>query len=183
MKKAAPLACALALAALSTTAFAADAQGGQGFIRGEVGRADLKIDNVGSDKDTSYGIGGGYWFNANWGVEGAYNNLFDGKYDEGVSVKLHNFAVGGMAKKNFGADGNGFYIGGRAGYSFSSAKVRASNDGYSYSDDTSSTGLYYGVNLGYDISRNFGLGLNYTHYKAFSDADVNNLALSAEYRF
>ena len=88
-----------------------------------------------------------------------------------------------VAKKNFGADGNGFYIGGRLGYAQSRAKARYEDDSYSESSSSSSTGLLYGVGLGYDVNRNFGLGLNYTHYNAFSDVDVNNLGVSAEYRF
>lgn len=182
MKKAAPLACALALAALSTTAFAADTQGGQGFIRAEVGRADLKLDDAGSDQDTAYGIGGGYWFTANWGVEGAYNRLYDKDFANG-SIEVQNLTVGVVAKKNFGADGNGFYLGGRVGSAYSRGKSEAHGRGYSYSSDSTSTGLYYGVNLGYDFNRNVGLGLSYTHTRAFSDVDVNAWGVSGEYRF
>lgn len=187
MRKNVFLACALTLAAVSAPAFAGEAQGQQGFIRGEIGRTDFKIDGLGSDKDTAYGIGGGYWFNANWGIEGGYNRLYNGEFFRipslSVTAELQNFTVGGVAKKNFGADGNGFFLGGRAGYGFSSAKIRAYSHWSSASDTLSSSGLYYGVNAGYDINRNFGLGLNYTHYKAYSDADADVLGLSAEYRF
>ena len=182
MKKASLIAVAFALTVSATPALAGEMQGHQGFVRAELGRGDLNIDDIGSDKDTSYGIGGGYWFSANWGIEGAYNNLYNERFDD-LSLKVHNFTVGAVAKKNFAPDGNGFYIGGRTGYGFSRAKVRAWDNDYSYSSDSSSNGLYYGVNVGYDFNHNFGLGLNYTHYKAFSDADVNNLALSGEYRF
>lgn len=182
MTKVVSLACALALAALSASACAGEAQGGQGFVRGEIGRAKTSIDGLGSDKDTSYGIGGGYWFNANWGIEGSYNNLFNKKFEDG-SLKLHNLAVAAVAKKNFGADGNGLYIGGRLGYAQSRAKAHYDDGSYSESSSVSSSGLLYGVGVGYDINRDVGLGLNYAHYRAFSDTDVNNLGLSVEYRF
>lgn len=182
MRKNVFLACALTLAAVSAPAFAGDAQGQQGFIRGEIGRADVKIDDLGSDKDTAYGIGGGYWFSANWGIEGAYNRLYDENL-EGGYFKLHSFTVGGVAKKNFGADGNGFFIGGRTGYAHSTAKERYEDEYFSARSSQSTGGWYAGANVGYDFNRNFGLGLNYTYTRAFSNVDVSELTLSGEYRF
>lgn len=182
MKKGISLVLAIAVVGFAGSASAAEAQGSQGFVRAELGKANLKINDLGSSKDTSYGVGGGYWFNANWAVEGTYNRLYD-KSVEGASISVTNFTAGGVAKKNFGKDGNGFYIGGRAGYGFSRAKVSARGNGFSYSSSVSSNDAYYGAMLGYDVSRDFGIGLNYTQYRAFSDAKVNNLGISAEYRF
>ena len=70
------LVAGLALAGLSTPALA----DGSGFIRGEVGRSDIDIsvDDFGSasDKDTTWGVRGGYWFNPNIAVEGFYSQLY-----------------------------------------------------------------------------------------------------------
>ena len=57
-----------------------------------------------------------------------------------------------VAKKNFGGDGNGFFLGGRVGAAQINAEVRG--DGFRY--DENKTGSYFGVNAGYDFSRNFG---------------------------
>ena len=61
-KKTCVLASALALAALSTTAFAADGTG-DWYVRGELGNSRLSVqDFSGHHNDTAYGVRGGYWF-------------------------------------------------------------------------------------------------------------------------
>ena len=63
------LACALALAALSTSAFAADGSG-DWYLRGELGNSRLSVQDLsGHDNDTAYGVRGGYWFNPNFAAE------------------------------------------------------------------------------------------------------------------
>ncbi|MBF6023289.1 outer membrane beta-barrel protein [Lysobacter niastensis] len=186
MKNAVSLACAVALAALSMPVFAAEGQGHQAFVRGEIGSTDFEVSAGGfsvSDDDTAIGAGGGYWFNANFGVEGNYTLLYNQELDRDLDFDVFSLAGGVVAKKNFGADGNGFYIGGRAGLAYVTAQVR---DGFDVEDDESSFGPYFGVNAGYDINRHFGLGLNYTRYQAdLDDADIDAdvLSVSGEYRF
>lgn len=186
MKNAVSLACALVLAVLSAPVFAAQAQGHQGFVRTELGNTDVEVSVAGasaSEDDTTVGFGGGYWFNANFGVEGNYHLLYNQEIEDDLEFDVYSLAAGVVAKKNFGADGNGFYIGGRAGIARVVAQVR---DDFDVEDDESSTKPYYGVNLGYDFNRHFGLGLNYTRYQAdFNgfEVDADVLALSGEYRF
>jgi hypothetical protein len=89
-----------------------------------------------------------------------------------------------VAKQNFGADGNGFFIGGRAGIAYVVEQVR--DDFFDVEDDDTSTKPYYGVTLGYDFNRHFGLGLNYTRYQAdfeFVEIDADVASVSGEYRF
>ena len=91
--------------------------------------------------------------------------------------------MGLVGKKNFGADGNGFFIDGRAGVT--RGKVEGSIDGFG-SDSATSTKAYFGAGVGYDFSRNFGLSLNYDHHKGSGDGisiTANTLTLGAEYRF
>ena len=182
MKHAVPLACALALGALSAPAFASEAQGHQGFVRVELGNTDFETSihgggpTVTEDSDTR-GFGGGYWFNANFGVEGNYIHLYDRDLRGGAELEVYSIGAGLVAKKNFGDDGNGFYLGGRAGIAYVDEQG---------SDDDGSAQPYYGVNLGYDFNRNVGLGLNYTHYHgefSFVDIDADVLSVSGEYRF
>ena len=186
MNNAVSLACALTLAALSTPAFAAQPQGHQGFVRAEIGNTDFEVSVPGgsaSEDDTTAGVGGGYWFNANFGVEGNYHLLHTEEIDNDLELDVYSLGLGVVAKKNFGADGNGFYIGGRAGIARVVAQVR---DDFDVEEDESSTKPYYGVNLGYHFSRHFGLGLTYTRYQAEFDPieiDADVLSVSGEYRF
>lgn len=182
------LAAALALCTLSTAASAADASW---FVRGEVGRSHVNFDASGvgsdSDNDTSYSIRGGYFFNANFAIEGFYSKFYDKNFTyaspDDVSLKLSAIGLGLVGKKNFGADGNGFFIDGRVGVT--RGKVDASVSGFG-SDSATSTKPYIGVGAGYDFSRNFGLSLNYDHQKGDGDGisiTANTLTLGAEYRF
>lgn len=187
MKNAVSLACALALAAWAVPAFAAEGQGRQGFVRGELGNADLELSVPGigssSDDDTAVGFGGGYWFNANVGVEGSYALLYNREIDNDNDLDVLTFAVGVVAKKNFGADGNGFFIGGRAGLARMVVQIR---DDFDVEDDDASTKPYYGLNAGYDFNRHFGLSLNYTRYQGdFDDVEIDAdlLSIGGEYRF
>lgn len=175
MKKTLILSVALALAGLSTSAMAAE---GQGFVRGAIGQTDVEIDGFsGSDNDTSFSVGGGYYFNANFAVEGAYNNLYDKD-----GAKLSSFGVGVVGKKNFGANGSGFFIDGRLGVE----RVKGeATDGVNSVDDTS-TKAYYGVGAGYDFSESFGLSLNYTVHKADLEGlsiDADTVSVAGEFRF
>ncbi|WP_460731389.1 porin family protein [Lysobacter tyrosinilyticus] len=174
MKKTLILSVALALAGLSTSALAAE---GQGFVRGTIGQTNVDVDGGGSDDDTSFSVGGGYYFNANFAVEGAYSDLYN--KDGG---KLSSFGAGVVGKKNFGANNSGFFIDGRLGVE--RVKGEAS-DGVTSVDDTS-TKAYYGVGAGYDFSEAFGLSLNYTFHKADLEGlslDADTISVAGEYRF
>src|SRR3546814_14437672 len=62
---------------------------------------------------------GGYYFSPNWAVEGFYSRYGESEYfagpESGASLELSGFGAGIVGKKNFGDDGLGFYLGGRAG--------------------------------------------------------------------
>jgi hypothetical protein len=182
MKKYVTLAAALALATLST-----DALAGQAFVRAELGSSDTEVRVDGyraSESDTSAMVGGGYWFTPNIGVEGHVGSLYnkDLGYDE--ELDLVSIGVGLVAKKNFGADNTGFFIGARAGIARMTAQVR--EDTFDVIDDESSTKPYYGVNAGYDFNRRWGLSVNYDRRQAdFNgvDVDVDTISLGGEFRF
>ncbi len=182
MKKYVTLAAAVALATLSTDAFA-----GHAFVRAELGSSDTEVRVDGfcaSESDTSGVIGGGYWFTPNIGVEGHVGSLYNKDLGWDEELDLVTIGVGLVAKKNFGADDTGFFIGARAGIARMTAQVR--EDTFDVIDDESSTKPYYGVNLGYDFNRRWGLSLNYDRRQAdFNgvDVDVDTIAVGGEFRF
>jgi outer membrane protein W len=190
MKKTLLLASALALGGLSSAASAADT-GGQWFVRGEAGRTNASADVSGlgsdSDHDNAYSARTGYYFTPNFAVEGFYSKLYDKDFTVNTpndgNTKLSAIGLGVVGKKNFGADGNGFFIDGRAGVTRSKAEASLAGLGR---DSATSTKPYVGVGAGFDFSRNFGLSLNYDHLKGSSqDVDItaNTLTAGAEYRF
>lgn len=182
MKKILIASSTLALALLSTHAHA-----GQGFIRGELGGSDLEARSSGfrdSDSGTVATFGGGYWFNPNIAIEGHVGSLYNEDLGDDHEFDLVTMGVGVAAKKNFGPDGAGFFIGGRAGIARMTAQVR--EDTWDVVDDEHSTDPYYGVGVGYDFSGRWGLSLNYDRRKGdFSgiDVDVDSLTVGGEFRF
>lgn len=185
MEKKLILAGALALAGLSSTAAAHEAGG---YIRGEVGRSDVELSVGGasdSDSDTSASFGGGYWFNPYFAIEGHLATLYTEDVGNDTDLDLVSIGVGLAAKKNFGEDGNGFFVGGRVGVARLTAQVRV--DTFDVDDQEHATGAYAGASIGYDFSERFGLSLNYDRRQAdFDDnvdVDVDTLSLGGEFRF
>ena len=185
MKNVLMLAGALALAGMSNAAVA-----GQGFVRGEIGQSDvkLKVDGLGSesDKDTSYSLRGGYWFNSNFAVEGHYSRFYDKSlYNDGtdfVDAKLSAFGVGVVAKEHAAKAEDGFFVQLRAGIS----RGKLSVDSSLGNGSETSTKPYYGIGAGYDFSRTFGVSLNYDHDQGSGDGigiTANTLSLGLEARF
>lgn len=186
MKKNLILAAGLALAALSAPAFA----DGAGFVRVEAGRSDVdfRIDGgSASDKDTTWGVRGGYWFNPNFAVEGFYSQVYSTSIDDGFDtyqVKLHGVGVGVVGKKNFGGAHTGFFIAGRAG--IARGVITAELDGSVEEAEASSAKPYFGVGAGYDFNEKIGLSVNYDQLKGDGDGlDVTakTLTLGLEARF
>ena len=184
MKKTLALAGALALAVLSPTALAA---GGQGYLRAELGSSDTEISFDGfseSEDDTSFVFGGGYWFNANFAVEGHVGTLYNKVIGFDQELDLVTLGAGVAAKKNFGPNDTGFFIGGRAGIARLTAQVR--EDEFDVVEDEHSTKPYFGVNAGYDFNEAWGMSLNYDWRQADFDGvdvDVDTISVGGEWRF
>jgi len=182
MKKTLILATAIALTALSTTATA-----GQAFVRAEVGSSDTEL-SVGrysaSDTTTSLVVGGGYWFNPNFAVEGHVGTLYNEDLGYDRELDLVTMGVGVVGKMHFAANDTGFFIGARAGISRLTAQVR--EDTWDVEDDESSTKPYYGAFVGYDFNKRWGMSLNYDRRKGdFDGVDLKNetISLGGEFRF
>jgi len=181
MKKILILSCALALAGLSNAALAAPPKDTAVFLRVEAGHSDIDLEGDFDDSDSTSSLRGGYYFTPNFAVEGFFGTLYDGRF-LGLNGEVEAYGIGGIAKKNFGANNTGFFINGRAGV------LRANttfDDGIGeFRDDT--TEPYVGVGLGYDFTRAFGLSANYDWVQTDVDGldlDVETITLGAEYRF
>lgn len=187
MNKSLILGAVVALALLGPHAEAAQAPGF--FLRAEVGRTDIEASAGGfraNDFDRSTIFGGGYWFNANFGVEAHGGALYAkalGDYRREVDVDTAG--VGVVAKNNFGSDGLGMFIGARVGVARMTAQVRV--DGFELIDDAKSNKPYFGINAGYDFTPHFGLSLNFDRRSgAFDggfDVDIDNVSVAGEVRF
>jgi len=180
MKNTLAIALGLAVAACSLNAAAADGAGA--FIRAEAGNSNLEVE--GNDaNDTVLSVRGGYFFNANIGVEGFYSQL--GKdSDGGASVEADSYGIGIVAKKSFGgAAHTGGFINGRAGVA--KTKVDTEISGF-FSISDEDTVPYIGFGAGFDFSPNFGVSGNIDYQKAdIYDTDFKFITTSVaiEYRF
>ena len=180
-----------ALAALSLSAVTqAHAAGTSGwFANAAVGSNHFSIKDSGysySDNATSWMVNGG-WRKGMVGFEVGYTDL--GSMTKGVglgSVKLS--ADGPTVGLNLHYNVNDkFYVGGRAGAFFWTAKETLTQYGYgSMSTNDSSTGFYAGVGAGYNFTPNWSLGANYNYYrmsKSGTTVDNDMFAVSLEYSF
>lgn len=159
------------------------------FVRAEAGNSDFDLDTgFGSAEadDSSASLRGGYYFTPNFAVEAFYTRYGEDDLD-GLDSKFDGAGVGIVAKKNFGADSDGFYISGRAGVVQQRVELSAPGEGSVSDKDVAA---YVGVGVGYDFIPEFGIGLNYDYVDATidfdgSDIDVKtqSLTLGAEYRF
>lgn len=183
MKNILALAAALALCTLSTEALA-----GQPFVRAEAGNSDIEVSYGryfrGSDHDTALLVGGGYWFTPNLAVEGHVGSLYTEYLGRDYDLDLVTVGAGIVAKKHFGPQETGFFVGARAGLARVTLQLR--EDRFDIVDDESSTKPYYGISAGYDFSRRWGLGLNYDRRRAESNGvnvDVDTITFAGEIRF
>ena len=160
----------LALAGVSTTAHAGS------FLDLQAGRSDVDFDLADygstSDKDTAFSVRAGWYVNDNFGVEGFYTRAYDESHD-GASLQASAIGAGVVGKKNFGADGYGFFIDGRAG--IARGKLEAAVEGVGR-DTAESYDPYVGVGVGYDFNRSFGVSLNYDRLSG----DDNGIDVTAD---
>ena len=180
MKKNIVLALALGLAGMSVLPSAmADGL----FINGNLGRTELKQGNF--DKDTGWGINGGYRWGA-FGLEAGYNDFgsFERSGNTSNKIDLTGFTLGVNGKYNFA---DAWYVSGRAGLYRWDADLRTTPPiGSSYNSSEKGTDWYAGVGVGYDFSPNFGIGLAFDRFKAdgkVTEYTTNRTSVTAEYRF
>lgn len=184
MKRVSILAAGLLLAFASTSTFAADGNGG--FIRGEIGNANVSIEGE-DDNDTAYGVRGGYFFNANFGVEAFYTDLYDESIADDffgdITLEGRTYGVGVVAKKNVSDAHAGLFVSGRLGVARTEMEVGVAGSG---SEEESDTRVFLGAGAGYDFNEHFGLSLDVTYQQPKllgQTFKITTATVAAEYRF
>jgi len=169
----------LVAAAATSPAFAGEGSGA--FVRAEAGNSNISISGN-DDNDTAYGVRGGYFFNANIGVEGFYTN-YGKDSGGGVSAELDGYGIGIVGKKNMTSPHQGFFLSGRAGVAHT--KLDVSVSGLGSASDTNNR-VYLGVGAGYDFNEHVGLSLDVNHVRPQFYGETIRLTtatLGFEYRF
>ena len=182
------------LAVPAVFAQSASTQNGGWFINGNVGRTAINQGPY-DGHDTGYALNGGYrWSlapNFSLGAEVGYNdlgnihakNVFNSQpVIAPGKAQLHGWTVG--ANGRFDLSPN-WYVGGRAGlYSWTGHGL--SNDINPINKSLSSNSWYAGAGVGYNLTSNLSVGLNYDYFDASKrnvDLSTDMVSVSAEYRF
>ena len=192
------LALALASSGLLAVpaAFAQNAPSDHGgwFINGNIGRTAINQGPY-DNHDTGYALNGGYrWSlapNFALGAEVGYNdlgniharNIFNSSpvISPGKS-SLHGWTAGANAQLDLNPN---WYLSGRAGvYSWTGHGL--SNDVNPINKSLSQTSWYTGAGVGYRLTQNLSVGLDYDYFhakKSNVDLSTDMISASAEYRF
>jgi OmpA-OmpF porin, OOP family len=156
----------LFMAAAVATAFVAVPASAQMYIGAGVGSS--KLDN----REDSLKLYGGYQFNPTWGAELGYNDL--GK-NRGGDIESWTLAGTGTMPLN-----ERWSLMGKLGAAFNRPEFLGSSD---------RTSLLMGVGVGYTLSRNVGVRLEYEDFGKLSKNNIgstskgNNVSVSLKYSF
>lgn len=204
MTRSIALIIALAAASIANSAYASEGNGF--FVRAEAGSTELKhIDSnyypygtklFDSARTTEYSLRSGYFFNANWAVEGFVGRASDtthrlpGPYS--ARYASSNYGAGIVGKKNFGDAHQGFFVGGRAGIAVANDTIEyrftptGAGTGSTATTRNIDTNFYFGASAGYDFSKHVGLSLNVDQQRrdiAEHPVRITTTSLALEYRF
>lgn len=174
------------------------------YAFGALGQAKYKDDSS-SESDTSFGIGGGYWFNENFAIEGRYDDFGevedterDGSATSTSKASASAFGFNLLAGVPLNEQ---FKLYAKVGVSFWDLDL--SGDSYipefdnrlTYNENFSGNEFTYGFGAQYQVNDAFSLGVEYSSFaiedtKAASDdttfevdGDINNLSLYASFNF
>jgi len=183
------------LAVSAASAQSAPADNGGWFINGNVGRTAINQGPYSNGHDTGYAVNGGYrWSLApsfSLGAEVGYNdlgnihakNIFNSQpvVDPGKS-QLHGWTAGVNAHLDLSPS---WYLSGRTGlYSWTGHGLSTAVNPVRKS--LSDNSWYGGVGVGYNLSQNVSVGLNYDYFDAKKhnvDLSTDMISASAEFRF
>jgi len=169
------------------------------FVAGQLGQSQYRVDSnvLNHDHGVFQNVRFGWRWNGLVGPEIGYVYLGQPKYADNagqLSVKPRAATVGVNAKYNFY---QAWFVTAHAGYMRSQTKFDAIDAFGGDRYKTWNNGLYAGVGVGYDVTNNFSVGLNYDNYRlqagnstsfdnigvSHSRANVAAYSASVEYRF
>ncbi len=189
------LAAALAVAAVSPFAAKAD-EGNQldnFFVAGNLGQSDYRLGGYSDKTDVFQNVRFGWRWNGLVGAEIGYAYL--GKVKDvqdfaSVSAKPRAAQLGVTAKYNFFEN---WYVTGHGGYLRSRTTGAVTVGDVTASEKSWNNGWYAGAGVGYDVTKNVSLALNYDNYHvkygregASAPQENTNVAAysaSVEYRY
>lgn len=185
----------MALTAASFLAFPAIAQSPDSgfYVGGHLGQAEAKdaCDGVSGpgiscdDKDTAWRILGGYQFNRNLSIEGAYTDLGEvSASGPGGSASAEADALELSGVGSFPL-GNAFSVYGKAGIYRGEVKGSALGAG---TTDESNTDFTFGAGVKFDMTQNVALRAEWQRYNDMGgddtgETDVDVLSVGVQYRF
>ncbi|WP_158545139.1 outer membrane protein [Dyella monticola] len=169
------------------------------FVAGQLGQTQYRVDSdvLNTNHGTFQNIRFGWRWNGIIGPEIGYTYLGQPKWSDGynqLSVKPRAATIGVNGKYNFYQN---WFVTAHAGYLRSETKFAAIGAFGTDRYQTWNNGLYAGLGVGYDITHNFSLGLNYDNYRLqsgngtsldnigvpHSRTNVAAYSASVEYRF
>ncbi|WP_164931823.1 outer membrane beta-barrel protein [Dyella sp. M7H15-1] len=167
------------------------------FVAGNLGQTQARTSELDHKNSVFQNVRFGWRWNGIIGPELGYVYLGRPKADIGnglasLSAKPQAATIGLNAKYNFY---QGWYVTGHAGYLRSRTKATLTSGDYQFRDQTWNNGLYAGLGIGYDVTKNVSVALNYDDYRiqTGNNTDTNLLghsrtniaaySASVEYRF
>lgn len=189
------IAAALAVVAVSPFAAKADEsnQLDNFFVAGNLGQSNYRVGGISDKSDVFQNVRFGWRWNGIVGAEIGYAYLGKAKNDfdfATASAKPRVGQIGVTAKYNFY---NNWYVTGHGGYLRSRTNAGLTVGDVTVSQNSWNNGWYAGAGVGYDLTKNVSLALNYDNYHVkygragSSESQVNtNIAAysaSVEVRF
>ena len=157
------------------------------------------------DDDVGSRFFGGFRLSPNLAIEGglAFLGSYKQRYNDGGQIAVYDYNASALT---FALAGNvpvapGFSLNGRFGVAFTAAEMRLRRDdgnatppfcpdSWWYSDCSSqSTNLYWGLGAQFDVSRNWGIRLDYDNYGEVGEefesgrADIEQVSVNFVWRF
>lgn len=167
------------------------------YAFGALGQAKYK-DDSGSESDTSFGIGGGYWFNENFAIEGRYDDFGEveetERYGTATSTSKASASAFGFNLLAGVPLNEQFKIYAKVGVSFWDLdSIHQESDPefnyqQSYSESFSGNEFTYGFGAQFQVNNALSLGAEYSSFaiedkKKELDGDINNVSLYASFNF
>ncbi|WP_266170898.1 outer membrane beta-barrel protein [Dyella subtropica] len=189
------LSAVLAVAALSPFAAKADEanQLNNFFVTGNLGQSNYRVGGLTDKSDVFQSVRFGWRWNNIVGAEAGFTSLGQGKYSANnvtVGVQPKAVILGVNAKYDFYGP---WFVSGHAGYLRSRTTGSVTYGDSRMTEKSWNNGWYGGVGVGYNVTENVALAINYDNYhvkygrggsnQPQTNANVAAYSASVEYRF